>query len=68
MPLEKALRPLTTTPARAYGLSGEKGTIDVNADADLLVLNPEDFEIRDVVACGQVMMKNGIIEKKGYFE
>lgn len=68
MPLEKALRPLTTTPARAYGLSGEKGIIDVNADADLLVLNPEDFEIRDVVACGQVMMKNGIIEKKGYFE
>lgn len=68
IPLDKALRPLTVTPARAYGFTGKKGIITVNADADLLVLNPEDFEIRDVVACGQVMLKNGVIEKKGYFE
>ncbi len=68
MPLEKALRPLTVTPARIYGLSGIKGEVKTGADADLLVLDPETMEIRDVMAKGQIMMRNREIERKGYFE
>jgi beta-aspartyl-dipeptidase (metallo-type) len=68
MDLEKALRPLTTTPARIYGLTGKKGQITTGADADLIVLDSGKFEIRDVVAKGKIMMRNRILERKGYFE
>ena len=68
MPLDRALRPLTTTPARVYGLSGVKGELTPGADADVLVLDPERMRIRDVLACGSVMVRGGRVEKKGYFE
>ncbi len=68
MGLDKALRPLTTTPARVYGLTGRKGEIAAGAHADILVLDAHTLEIRDVVARGRVMMRNRTIEKKGYFE
>ncbi|MFZ3048206.1 MAG: beta-aspartyl-peptidase [Desulfatirhabdiaceae bacterium] len=68
MGLEKALGPLTTTPARLYGLSGVKGELKAGADADILVLDPEKMVIRDVLARGVVMVRNRIIERKGYFE
>ena len=68
MPLEKALCPLTTTPARVYGLAGEKGEVKVGADADILVLDPATMAVRDVLARGTVMIRNRVIERKGYFE
>ena len=68
MPLEKALRPLTTTPARAYGLAGVKGELKPGADADILVLDPAAMAVRDVLAQGTVMIRNRAIERKGYFE
>jgi beta-aspartyl-dipeptidase (metallo-type) len=68
LPLEKALHPLTTTPARAYGLSGTKGELTPGADADILVLDPGRMVIRDVLALGTVMVRNGVVERKGYFE
>jgi len=68
MALAKALRPLTTTPARAYGLTGQKGEIAVGAHADILVLEEDTLEIRDVLAKGQIMMRNQKLEKKGYYE
>ncbi|HEX5682038.1 MAG TPA: beta-aspartyl-peptidase [Desulfobacterales bacterium] len=68
MPLEKALRPLTTTPARVYGLAGVKGELKAGADADILVLDPAAMAVRDVLARGAVMIRNRVIEKKGYFE
>ena len=68
LPLEKALRPLTTTPARAYGLGGVKGELKAGADADVLVLDPAAMSVRDVLAGGAVMIRNRVIEKKGYFE
>jgi len=68
MALSKALQPLTTTPARAYGLTGQKGELSVGAHADILVLEDDTLEIRDVLAKGQIMMKNKRIEKKGYYE
>jgi len=66
--LEKALCPLTTTPARLYGLSGVKGELAPGADADILVLDPGRMTARDVLAGGTVMVRNGTLEKKGYFE
>ena len=68
MDLQKALRPLTTTPARIYGLAGKKGVITAGAHADILVLDPDTMEIRDVMAKGQIMIRNKVIKRKGYFE
>lgn len=68
MPLEKALGPLTTTPARVYGLAGIKGELKAGADADILVLDPAAMTVRDVLARGTVMIRNRVIERKGYFE
>ncbi len=67
-PLEEALKPLTVTPARIYGLEGKKGTLRVGMDADLITIDPVSFSIRDVVARGQIAMEAGAIVKKGYFE
>jgi len=68
MSLEKALKPLTTTPAANYGFKGIKGEIIVGADADLIVLETDKMNIRDVVARGKVMVRNNKAVKKGYFE
>lgn len=68
MPLGKALCPLTTTPAQCYGLNNVKGQLRVGADADILVLNPENMQVMDVVAKGRIVKRNNILEKKGYFE
>ncbi|MCU0564196.1 MAG: amidohydrolase family protein [Desulfobacterales bacterium] len=68
MPLDKALRPLTTTPARVYGLAGAKGELRPGADADILVLDPARMAVRDAVARGAVMVRGGSVERKGYFE
>lgn len=66
--LSKALRPLTTTPARLYGLQGRKGTLAVDADADVLILEPASMRVVDVVAGGTLVKRNGSLLKKGYFE
>jgi beta-aspartyl-dipeptidase (metallo-type) len=68
MSLEKALCPLTTTPARIYGLKGVKGELTAGADADIVVLDPDKMIIRDVMAKGVIMVRNRIIVIKGYFE
>lgn len=68
MGLEKALCPLTTTPARIYGLKGVKGELKAGADADILLLNPDRMRIMDVMAKGVIMVRNCIVERKGYFE
>jgi len=68
VPLEEALKPLTTTPARVYGLGARKGQIRVGFDADLIALDPTSFSIRDVVARGAIAVRNGTVVKKGYFE
>ncbi|GAB6277525.1 MAG: beta-aspartyl-peptidase [Rectinema sp.] len=68
IPLEEALQPLTTTPARIYGLETRKGSLRVSMDADLVVIDPASFSIRDVVARGAIAIKNKEAVKKGYFE
>ena len=68
IPLDKALEPLTSNPARTYGMQGSKGVIQKGADGDLLVLEPGSFRPRDVAAKGQIMVRNFEVVKKGYFE
>ena len=68
MALDKALCPLTKTPARIYGLQGVKGELQIGADADILVLDPDKMAIRDVLARGRCMVRNHAVEIKGYFE
>ncbi len=68
MDLGKALCPLTTTPARIYGLSGKKGVLATGADADVLVLDPSSMGVVDVVAGGHIVKRSGVLRKKGYFE
>ena len=68
MSLEKALCPLTTTPSRIYGLKGVKGELKAGADADILVLEPDKMIIEDVMAKGVIMIRNRVVERKGYFE
>ncbi len=68
LPLEEALMPLTITPATAYGLMGQKGTLRVGADADILIMHPETFSMRDVLAKGKIMVQNESVVTSGYFE
>ncbi|MCX8014109.1 MAG: amidohydrolase family protein, partial [Rectinema sp.] len=68
MPLEQALLPLTRTPARLYGLEGKKGELKEGSDADLLVLDSDSLSIREVIAHGTVMLRQGKLVRKGYFE
>ncbi len=68
MPLSRALLPLTLTPAKVYGLSGKKGELHPGTHADLLIMDKDSLEIRDVLAKGRVMMADNIFEQKGYFE
>lgn len=68
MPLEKALRLLTTNPARMYRLEGRKGAVSINADADLLIMEQQSLTIRDVFAKGKTMIRDGEVVTPGYFE
>jgi len=58
LPLERALRLVTTTPARVLRLS-RKGRIAVGADADVVVLERDSLAIRDVVARGRQLVREG---------
>lgn len=67
VPMEEALKILTTNVARNLRLEGKKGCIKVGADADLVVLT-EELEIAHVWARGRQMVKEGQAIVKGTFE
>jgi beta-aspartyl-dipeptidase (metallo-type) len=66
LPIEQAIRLVTTNPAKNLGLS-EKGSAKVGADADFCVFD-DQFNLTDVFANGKQMMKNQQILVKGNFE
>ena len=66
--MSEALKPLTVNPARIYGMARTKGKISPGADADLLVLDSASLQPRDVLAKGQIMVRDYEKVKKGYFE
>ncbi len=57
LPLEDALKLITTNPAKNMKIKG-KAHIAVGYDADFVVLN-EDLSINDVVAKGKMMIESG---------
>ena len=65
--LDLALPFFTTNVAEGLGLSGKKGCVQVNADADVVLLN-EKFEVDTVIAQGKLMMKNKEVLIKGTYE
>lgn len=58
LPLEKALMLGTTNAARALKLP-RKGRIEVGADADLLLVEPRSYRVREVLARGRRLMRGG---------
>ena len=67
LPLEEAIKLLTSTPAELLGKAGIKGCVAVGADADLLVLD-EKLDIDTLFAKGKVAILDKQIVLKGRFE
>lgn len=67
LPLEEALKLLTSTPANILGKEGQKGCVGVGADADLLVLG-DGLEIESLFAKGKTAIWKGEVLMKGRFE
>ena len=66
IPLETALKAITSNPARVLCLNG-KGHIKEGFDADLCLMT-KDLAIDTVIARGQIMVRNGEPVVKGLFE
>ena len=66
LPVDQAVRVVSTNVADILKLPG-KGHIAVGADADLAMLD-EDLRLRDVIAGGQWMVRDGEVLRKGSFE
>ena len=67
LPLEEAIKLLTSTPAELLGKADVKGCVAEGADADLLVLD-ENLDIDSLFAKGQTAILNKEITLKGRFE
>jgi len=67
IPLEIALRAVTSNPARILKLKG-KGRIERDFDADLCLLDEKTFDIDTVIAKGRIMVENGKPIVFGTFE
>ena len=67
VPFETALRVITSNPSRILKLK-HKGLLAPGMDADLVLLDPRDLEVRTVVAKGRLLMKAGKLLAKGMFQ
>lgn len=66
IPLEIALKVITSNVADILKLQG-KGRIAEGCDADVVLID-NDFNILQLIAMGQIMVKDGVIIKKGSYE
>ena len=66
LPLETALPPFTSNPARLLRLAG-KGTVATGADADLVALDSAGAP-HTVMVRGEVHLSDGAIVRRGAFE
>ena len=67
MPLAEALTFGTSNVAKALELYPKKGAVQEGSDGDLLLMNG-DLTLDAVIAGGAVMMKDGVLVKKGTYE
>ena len=65
IPLEKALKVLTSNPADILKLT-QKGRVNVGKDADLILIKND--KINTVIAMGQIVKRDGVVVKKGRYE
>lgn len=66
MPIEEAILPLTSTPAKRLKLHG-KGNIKEGCDADILLVD-KNFKIYAVISKGRIMVDNYKAVMHGSFE
>jgi len=57
---------VTTNPVKNLSLKN-KGKVQIGADADLCFFD-DAYNLTDVIARGQTMMKDGVVIVKGNFE
>jgi beta-aspartyl-dipeptidase (metallo-type) len=67
VPLETALRVITSNPARILKLRG-KGELVPGADADVVLLDASTLAVRGVIARGRWLMRDGEVVARGTFE
>ena len=67
IPLETALRPVTSSPAAAIGMYPAKGCVREGSDADLIIMD-KDLSILKVFAMGKLAADGGEALLKGAFE
>jgi beta-aspartyl-dipeptidase (metallo-type) len=67
VPIEKAIRVITSNPAENLKLS-QKGKIEAEKDADLVIVDKDSLEIQTVIARGKIMVKDKEVIAKGTFE
>lgn len=65
--LSEALQFFTSNVAKAILKYPQKGTIKVNSDADMLIVD-DQLNIESFIAKGEILMENGEILKKGTYE
>lgn len=65
--LETALPFFTSNVAAALGLTGQKGSVQEHADADILLLD-RDLNLQTVIAKGEILMDAGTLLRKGTYE
>ncbi|MCX7695741.1 MAG: beta-aspartyl-peptidase [Caloramator sp.] len=67
VPIDKALKCITQNPAKILKLKN-KGRIDVNMDADLILVDKDSLEIQTVIAMGKILMEERNLLVRGTFE
>ena len=67
IPLEVAIKVITSNPAKILKLK-QKGHVEVEKDADLVLLDKHTLEVNTVFAKGKLMVENGEVVVKGTFE
>jgi beta-aspartyl-dipeptidase (metallo-type) len=66
MPLDQAVKVVTSNIADILKLR-QKGRIQLNKDADMVLIDA-DFNIQHVAAMGKLLVKDGVLLKKGTYE
>ncbi|HEX2189542.1 MAG TPA: amidohydrolase family protein [Longimicrobiaceae bacterium] len=66
-PLERVLPIVGLNPARAVRLDGRKGTLEAGKDADIVVLDRGTLDVREVIARGNRMVRDGEVAAREKF-
>ncbi len=68
-PLECVLPIMTLNPARAVKLDKRKGTLEPGKDADVAVLDRDTLDVREVIARGHRMVRDGkVVARERFLE